>query len=313
VWTFRGIVPDDWFGWAVRGAGDVNADGYQDVIIGARRENLGATGPGYAQVRSGADGSVLHLFNGNLAGDFFGAAVAGADNDGYADLIVGAPKENGHGVVRVFSGRTGAMLLELQGAGSDHQFGSSVCGIGQMDPGVYDDFAVGADQYLYPNNNGMVTIYSSYQSYPGIYCTAKVNSLGCLPSIDATGTPSAASGSGFSVSCSAVRNQKSGLLLYGINGRASAAFQGGILCVQGPLKRSIGVSSGGSAPPVNDCSGVYAIDMNAFAAGALGGNPHAALTVAGTIVDTQWWGRDAGFPQPNNTTLSDGLEYTVLP
>ena len=148
-------------------------------------------------------------------------------------------------------------------------------------------------------------------SLPVTYCTPKVNSLGCIPSIGSTGCASASNAPPFVISASQVRNQKVGLLLYGVNGRAAAPFGGGILCVNSPVKRSVAASSGGSSLPAIDCSGVYALDMNAFAAGALGGNPVAALTVPGTKVDSQWWGRDTGFTAPNNVTLSDALEYVV--
>jgi hypothetical protein len=105
------------------------------------------------------------------------------------------------------------------------------------------------------------------------YCAAKLNSLGCLPSIAGVGFPDSASASGFVVSGSLVRNQKPGLLLYSSTGRATLPFQGGFLCVSSPIRRTIQLNSGGSPLPAADCSGVYSIDMNRFAQGALGGAP----------------------------------------
>ena len=148
---------------------------------------------------------------------------------------------------------------------------------------------------------------------PVIYCTAKQNSLGCLPAIGSIGAPSATAGSGFSVRATSVLNNKNGLLFYGINGRAAIAFQGGTLCVKAQIKRTPSVNSGGNPPP-NDCSGLFTIDMNLFAAGGIpGGTPLPELSLPGTLVNCQWWGRDPGFIAPNNTTLSDGLEYVVGP
>ena len=143
-----------------------------------------------------------------------------------------------------------------------------------------------------------------------VYCSAKLNSLGCLPAIAANGVPSASAGSGFVISASNVRNNKSGLLFYGVNGRHSVPFQGGLHCVQPATKRTLATNSGGPTG-VNDCSGVYSLDLNAFAQGDLGGNPLAALRILGTQVNCQWWGRDPGFPAPNNTTLSDALEFVI--
>jgi hypothetical protein len=144
---------------------------------------------------------------------------------------------------------------------------------------------------------------------PVVYCTAKLTSNGCVPSIGAVGTPSATSGSGFVVNASNVINQKAGLFFYG-GVPFAAPFQGGTLCVHPPLSRTPVLFSGGNPPP-NDCSGVFSIDMNAFAIGSFGGGPSLLLLMPGSTIFIQAWGRDPGFAAPNNTILSDALQYTV--
>jgi hypothetical protein len=69
-----------------------------------------------------------------------------------------------------------------------------------------------------------------------------------------------------------------------------------------------GLYSGCGGP---DSNSTYSIDMAAFAAGALGGNPDPALSIPGTIVNCQWWGRD--HPASFGTALSNALEYTGIP
>jgi hypothetical protein len=146
-----------------------------------------------------------------------------------------------------------------------------------------------------------------------VYCTAKQNSLGCTPSIGSSGSGSASALSGHVISSVNNRNNRSGLLLYGVSGRASIAFQGGTLCVMAQQRNTPTLNSAGRPAPVNDCSGAYALDMNSYAQGQLGGHPLAALRVQGTTVNCQFWGRDPGFPAPNNSSLSDGLEFVVGP
>jgi hypothetical protein len=148
---------------------------------------------------------------------------------------------------------------------------------------------------------------------PFVYCTGKSTSRGCVPIIGFTGVSSASAYSGFKVFGVLMRNNSLGFLFYGVSGQATTPFQGGIQCVRTPIKRTRAISSGGHAFPAGDCSGQFSIDMNAFAHWPGPPQPLPALLVPGTVVDCQWWGRDAGFPPPDNSMLSNGLEYTVCP
>jgi hypothetical protein len=78
----------DSFGRHVAGVGDVNHDGYADVIIGAPGNNK-STGAAY--VYSGRDGKLLLKLTGESEGDQFGAAVTGYTGKTGTLLVVGAP------------------------------------------------------------------------------------------------------------------------------------------------------------------------------------------------------------------------------
>jgi hypothetical protein len=189
--------------------------------------------------------------------------------------------------------------------GSVVAWGASVGNVPALPSGfTYVDVAAGS--------NFMFARYEPSCLPVTTYCTAKTTGNGCVPVIGSSGTPSASTGSGFFINATNMVNNKSCLLFYGTTGQAAGAFQGGVLCVKAPIKRTPATSTFGNPPP-NDCSGAPSIDMNLFAVGGLGGTPLAALSVPGTIVDCQWWGRDPGFAAPNNTQLTNGVQYSICP
>jgi hypothetical protein len=146
-------------------------------------------------------------------------------------------------------------------------------------------------------------------SIPVPYCTAKPNSLGCIAEIGFAGTPDSKSSSGFVVQATNVHNQKPGVLLYSVDGRAITPFQGGVLCLAPKIQRTPPRNSGGSHVLIKNCTGAWRIDMNAFAAGAASGHPDPALSRPGTTVHCQWWGRDPDGVA--GTALTDALKYLV--
>ena len=188
---------------------------------------------------------------------------------------------------------------------------------GSDDPSISADgskvvFCSSATTLVAGDTNNLLDVFlSECPAPPTVYCTAKVNSLGCLPAISSAGNPSATASNGFVVTATNILNQKAGFLLYGFGGRTALPFSGGTLCVAAPLYRTPPRLSGGSPTPLFDCSGVYRLDMNQFAAGNAGGAPHPGLSRPGTTITCQWWGRDPGFPAPDASTLTDAVEYVV--
>ena len=117
AYTFDGDSMSDWFGYSVSNAGDVNGDGFSDLIVGARFDDNNGSDSGSARVLSGVDGAILHTFDGDSGFDFFGFSVSNAgdvNGDGFADLIVGARFDDNNGSnsgsARVFLAPTLAVL-----------------------------------------------------------------------------------------------------------------------------------------------------------------------------------------------------------
>ena len=142
------------------------------------------------------------------------------------------------------------------------------------------------------------------------YCTAGTTTSGCRARMGSSGTPSVTNAQSFVLLASMVEGNKNGVLFYGITGRNAAGWGAGgssFLCVKAPTQRTPLQRSGGTA---GLCDGSFTLDWNAYVVA----NPlkaiNQALTV-GSLVQGQAWFRDPG--SVKNTSLSDGLEWTVGP
>jgi len=150
LYSFKGSSNNDGFGVSVNAAGDVNGDGYADVIVGAHLDDTGGTDAGLAKVFSGKNGSVLYTFKGDGGGDRFGLTANGAGDvnaDGYDDLIVGAyytGTGTAPGYAKVFSGKDGKLLYKLKGSSNRDYYGVYVAGAGDVNKDGYDDVVIGA-------------------------------------------------------------------------------------------------------------------------------------------------------------------------
>lgn len=143
-----GVAPYDRSGWAVAGAGDVNGDGRDDVLVGAPLTDQGGIndGSGYvvfgsetpANVDLGALGTRGVRIDGNASTDNLGRAVAGAgdlNGDGRDDVIIGSRDTRGSAYV-VFGSVSIGQAVDLSNLGSS--------GIRVDGADVWDDPSVSA-------------------------------------------------------------------------------------------------------------------------------------------------------------------------
>ncbi|MBI3099422.1 MAG: FG-GAP repeat protein, partial [Planctomycetes bacterium] len=174
-WTAESNQAIASFGYSVSSAGDVNGDGYGDVIVGAYQFDNGQADEGRAYVYHGSGTGLSTTANwtaeSDLAGAWFGQSVSTAgdvNGDGYSDVIIGAPYlDNGQadeGRAYVYLGAgSGLASTPVWTAESDQanaRFALSVSTAGDVNGDGYGDVIVGA--VLFDNgqtDEGRVYVY----------------------------------------------------------------------------------------------------------------------------------------------------------
>lgn len=169
-----GDQPDARLGEGLSAGPDVDGDGYPDVVVGAPYEDIDEQ-IGTARLLSGATGETLHTWQGDLAGDLFGFAVAlggDVDGDGRGDVLIGAPhREDRRGRVTLFSGATGEEIRSWDGPAPFSDFGYSVSFGADADGDTAPDILVGAPLLEYDtiiekgterSRRGRVYLYSGF-------------------------------------------------------------------------------------------------------------------------------------------------------
>ncbi len=164
-WTKYGEHPNDGLGYGLAMAGDVNGDGYDDVLIGAS-DFSGVVSKGgraylYLGSPAGLEPVAAWTYDGVASSDNLGEDVVGAgdlNGDGYGDVAVSAPDgelggPSDEGLVYVFRGGPAGLEAEpvaiLEGGERSAGLGEKLAAAGDVDEDGYPDLLVGGDGYDY--------------------------------------------------------------------------------------------------------------------------------------------------------------------
>jgi hypothetical protein len=160
---YTGESATNFTGSSVAGAGDMNGDGYDDLLVGSYNQEGGeSSGAAYIVLGSGSPASAsLSTAAAKLVGQardmaYFVAGVGDVNADGYGDVMVGAPlnRDGGYeasGAAYLILGSSAPASrslafadAEFLGEGISDNAGSSVAGAGDVDGDGYADMLVGS-------------------------------------------------------------------------------------------------------------------------------------------------------------------------
>lgn len=152
------------FGSNVQPVGDIDGDGFGDLVITGRLTQFGSIVGG---TYSGRDGTPINSWTGSGLQDLkFGPlrAIGDIDQDGHCDVIYGSSETKGQGLLGkavVFSSRTGQQRLFLNGVQTDAEFGKTLDAAGDVDLDGVPDLIVGAPSFNpWSSPQGRATVFS---------------------------------------------------------------------------------------------------------------------------------------------------------
>jgi len=190
---FQSNVPGIRTGFAVACAGDVDSDGYDDVIVSSPLYDNGQVDEGIVHLLRGSSGGLSAIAawsaESNQANSGFGEALARAgdvNGDGYADVIIGAPRYDGgnadEGAAFVYLGQAGGLAttpsVVLQIDQTFAQFGHAVAWAGDYNADGFSDVAVGAPLWDHSGLNDAGVVHLFLGSAAGIAADSSYAALG---------------------------------------------------------------------------------------------------------------------------------------
>ena len=204
LWSDFTNTISDQLGWSLSTIGDLTGDGVADLLAGAPQDPGVGCGPcngkGYVRLLNGATGAQVWQVNGSSFYAGLGYAlvsIGDANGDGFEEFAVSQPSTEGCDgntqAVQIREGLSGALMLALSVPAVGDNFGLSLASGDANDDGLRDLLVGTPCDDLAGADSGATRVYTIVREVRP-YCSGKLNSQNCTPSIYTTGVPSFAGG-----------------------------------------------------------------------------------------------------------------------